>query len=65
MILSGELIGRIRLRKLKIVFDISRNGDLITAAAYSLSQGPLVTLGYTAGYLPIGLEPVRLCTCNV
>jgi hypothetical protein len=24
-----------------------------------------VTLGYTAGYLPIGLEPIRLCTCVV
>jgi hypothetical protein len=25
----------------------------------------LVTLGYTAGYLLIGLEPIRLCTCVV
>jgi hypothetical protein len=25
----------------------------------------IVTLGYTAGYLPIGLEPIGLCTCGM
>jgi hypothetical protein len=38
MILSDGPIDKIRLRKLKTVFDISRNDDLIAAAAYSLSQ---------------------------
>jgi hypothetical protein len=42
MILSSEPIDKIRLRKLKTVFDINRNGGLIAAAAYSLSQRLLV-----------------------
>jgi hypothetical protein len=42
MISSGEPIDKIKLRKLKIVFDINRNDGLIAAAAYSLSQRLLV-----------------------
>jgi hypothetical protein len=35
-------------------------------SSYSvIEDGQSVTLGYTAGYLPIGLEPVGLCACVV
>jgi hypothetical protein len=43
---------------------IIRDYKYILHRRYRLKE-TRVTLGYTAGYLLIGLEPIRLCTCIV
>jgi hypothetical protein len=40
--------------------------DILGLSSYSvIEDDQSITLGYTAGYLLIGLEPIRLCTCIV
>jgi hypothetical protein len=55
---NSESFARTRL------FGITHTNKYREAYRFSSPEG-FVTLGYTAGYLLIGLEPIRLRTCVV